>query len=50
LYDICADPAKAKNVAKKYPDVAARLKKKVLAFKAELPKKIESTGKYKHQY
>ena len=50
LYDILADPAEAKNVAEQYPEVAADLKNKVLAFKAELPKKVESTGKYKHQY
>ena len=50
LYDILADPAEAKNVAKEYPEVASELKKKVLAWKAELPKKVESTGKYKHQY
>jgi len=30
--------------------VASDLKKKVLAWKAELPKKVESTGKYRHQY
>ena len=50
LYDILADPAEAKNVAEQYPEVAADLEKKVLAFKAELPKQVESTGKYKHQY
>jgi len=50
LYDLLADPAEAKNVAAEHPEVAASLKKKALAFKSELPKKVESTGKYKHQY
>ncbi len=39
LYDMLADQAEANNVANKYPEVASDLKKKV-----------ESTGKYKHQY
>jgi len=50
LYDILADQPEAKNVARKYPQVAARLKKKAMAFKESLPKKVERTGKYKHQY
>ncbi len=50
LYDILNDPGESKNLANKYPEVASRLKKKVLKWKAELPKHIESTGKYKHQY
>jgi len=50
LYDILADPAEAKNLASQHPDVAAKLKKKVSAWKAELPEKVERTGKYKHQY
>ena len=50
LYDILKDPAETKNLALKYPEVAAGLKKKVLAWKAELPKSVEKTGKYKHQY
>jgi len=50
LYDILEDPGEKKNLAKKYPEVAAELKKKVLAFKSELPEQVESTGKYKHQY
>ncbi len=50
LYDILEDPGEKKNLAKKYPEVAVELKKKVLEFKTELPEKVESTGKYKHQY
>lgn len=50
LYDLLADPAEAKNVAKEYPEVAAGLKEKVRAWITELPTKVESTGKYKHQY
>ena len=50
MYDILAGPAEAKNVATQYPEVASELKKKMLAWKAELPKEVESTGKYKHQY
>ena len=50
LYDILKDPGEKMNLAERYPEVAVELKKKVLEFKAELPEKVESTGKYKHQY
>ena len=50
LYDIPKDPGEKKNLAKKYPEVAIELKKKVLKFKTELPEKVQSTGKYKHLY
>jgi len=50
LYDILNDPAETNNLAKKYPEVSSRLRKQVLAWKAELPMEVLSTGKYKHQY
>jgi N-acetylgalactosamine-6-sulfatase len=50
LYDILKNPAETKNLALKYPEVAERLSTKIRAWKAELPKSVESTGKYKHQY
>lgn len=50
LYDILNDPAETNNLAKKYPEVSSRLREQVLAWKAELPTEVLSTGKYKHQY
>jgi N-acetylgalactosamine-6-sulfatase len=50
LYDILIDPAEAENLIEKYPKVAAKLKKKVLAWKAELPKEFIRTFEYRHQY
>jgi len=39
-----------KNLAREYPEVAQRLSTKIRAWKAELPKTQERTGKYRHQY
>lgn len=50
LYDILEDPAETKNLALKYPEVAERLSTKIRAWKAELPKTVERTGEYRHQY
>jgi len=50
LYDVLSDPGEKNNLAKIHPEVAARLKKKVLDFTAELPRHVEKTGKYRHQY
>ncbi len=50
LYHILNDPAETTNLAKQYPEVASRMKKKALEWKAELPKEVESTGAYRHQY
>jgi len=50
LYDVLSDPGEKNNLANIHPEVAARLKKKVLDFTAELPKHVEKTGKYRHQY
>jgi hypothetical protein len=38
------------NAAEQYPGAASELKKKLLAWKAELPKEVESKGKYRRQY
>ena len=50
LYDILKDPAEAENLAEQCPEVAARLKEKVLGWQAQLPKKVLRTGNYRHQY
>lgn len=50
LYDLSTNPAETRNLAKHNPEVASRLKKKVLAYKAELPTTVMRTGKYRHQY
>jgi len=50
LYDVLSDPGEKNNLAKKHPEVASDLKKKVMAFYNELPEHIEKTGAYKHQY
>lgn len=43
LYDIIADPAESKNVAKQHPDIVKRLSAKVESWVATLPKAYEKT-------
>jgi len=50
LYDILNDPAEAENLVGKYPKVASKLNKMVLAWKEELPKEYIRTFEYRHQY
>ena len=50
LYDVLSDPGEKNNVAEKHPEIASGLKRKVLAFVAELPENVVKTGKYSHQY
>ena len=50
LFDVRADPAEEVNLVGKYPELAAKLKKKVLAWKEELPKEYIRTFEYRHQY
>jgi arylsulfatase A-like enzyme len=47
LYDVLSDPGERSNLAKKHPEVASGLKKKVLAFHEELPRTVVKTGTYK---
>lgn len=47
LYDLSVDPSESKNVASKYPKVAADLTNKLKAWKAELPEDYEKLEKKK---
>ena len=44
LYDIIADPAESKNLAKQHPDIVKKLSAKVEAWVAMLPKNYLNTG------
>jgi len=50
LYDVLSDPGEKSNLAESHPEIASRLKAKLMEFYEELPKKIIKTGNYKHQY
>lgn len=50
LYDVLSDPGEKSNLAESHPEIASRLKAKLMEFYEELPKKIIKTGDYKHQY
>jgi len=44
LYDLVADPAESKNLAKQHPDIVKKLSAKVEAWVATLPKEYLKTG------
>ena len=44
LYDLIADPAESKNVAKQHPDIVKKLSSEVEDWVATLPKKYLKTG------
>ena len=50
LYDVVSDPGEKSNLAESHPEIASKLKAKLMEFYEELPKKIIKTGNYKHQY
>jgi len=50
LYDVMNDPGEKSNLVESYPEIASKLKAKLMEFYEELPKKIIKTGNYKHQY
>ncbi|MDD7985299.1 sulfatase-like hydrolase/transferase [Lentisphaera marina] len=50
LYDILNDPAEDENLSAQNPEIAKKLKQRLLAWKATLPKKVAKTGKYRHKY
>jgi N-acetylgalactosamine-6-sulfatase len=50
LYDVVNDPGEKSNLVESYPEIASKLKAKLMEFYEELPKKIIKTGNYKHQY
>ena len=50
LYDVVNDPGEKSNLVESHPEIASKLKAKLMEFYEELPKKIIKTGNYKHQY
>ena len=44
------EQAEEKNLTTQNPEIAEKMKQRLLAWKATLPKKVARTGKYRHQY